>query len=132
MAGGDAERSVPRRPLAVISPVVIVILAGLAAGVGSTDDLVRATSALFIAVYVLALASAARILDGPVRAAAIVSLVATCVLGVFSAWFLVVPLVAALLSLALRRQLRPRSARRLRQPDRDQDDRRSDQLDTVQ
>ena len=129
---GDAERSVPRRPLAVISPVVIVILAGLAAGVGSTDDLVRATSALFIAVYVLALASAARILDGPVRAAAIVSLVAMCVLGVFSAWFLVVPLVAALLSFALRRQLRPRSARRLRQPDRDQDDRRADQLDTVQ
>lgn len=129
---GDAERSVPRRPLAVITPVVIVILAGLAAGVGSTDDLVRATSALFIAVYVLALASAARILDGPVRAAAIVSLVAMCVLGMFSAWFLVVPLVAALLSFALRRQLRPRSARRLRQPDRDQDDRRADQLDTVQ
>jgi amino acid efflux transporter len=129
---GDAERSVPRRPLAVIAPVVTVILAGLAAGVGSTDDLVRATSALFIAVYVLALAAAVRILDGRVRTAAIVSLVATCVLGVFSTWFLVVPVVVAVLSLTLRRQLLLRSARGLREPDRDQDDRRAEQLDAVQ
>ena len=67
----------------------------------------RATSALFIAVYVLALASAVRILDGRVRAAAIVSLVATCALGVFSAWFLVVPVVVALLAVGLRRQVGP-------------------------
>jgi len=105
--GDDVDRSVPRRPLVVIAPVVIVILVGLAAGVGSTDDLVRATSALFIAVYVLALASAVRILDGRVRAAAIVSLVATCALGVFSAWFLVVPVVVALLAVGLRRQVGP-------------------------
>ncbi len=130
---GDVNRSVPRRPLAVISPVVIVILAGLAAGVASTDDLVRATSALFIAVYVLALGSAARILDGPVRAAAIVSLLATCILGVFSAWFLIVPAVVAGLSLVLQRHLRPRtSTGGLRQPDRDQDDRRAERLDAVQ
>ena len=134
---GDAVRSVPRRPLAVIAPVVIVILAGLAAGIGSTDDLVRATSALFIAVYVLALASAVRILNGRVRAAAIASLVATCVLGVFSAWFLVVPVVVAGLSVALRRRVGtaaddPRSARRLREADRHQDDRGADQLDVVQ
>ena len=132
---GDAERSVPRRPLAVISPVVIVILAGLAASVGSTNDLVRATPALFIAVYVLALASATRILEGRVRAAAVVSLAGTCVLAVFSAWFLIVPIVAALASVLLRRRLRSPtapSARGLRQPDRDQDDRCAQQLDAVE
>ena len=132
---GDAERSVPRRPLAVISPVVILILAGLAAGVGSTDDLVRATSALFIAVYVLALTSATRILEGRVRAAAVVSLAGSCVLAVFSAWFLIVPIVAAVASVLLRRQLRSPtapSARGLRQADSDQDDRRAEQLDAAQ
>jgi amino acid efflux transporter len=129
---GDAGRSVPRRPLAVIAPVVIVVLVGLAAGIGSTDDLVRATSALFIAVYVLALVSAARILEGRVRMAAVVSLLVTCALGIFSAWFLVVPLVVAGLALALRRRLRPRSASRLGEPDRDQDDGRAQQLDAVQ
>jgi amino acid efflux transporter len=132
---GDAHRSVPRRPLAVISPLVILLLAGLASGVGSTDDLVRATSALFIAVYVLALTSATRILAGRVRAAAVVSLAGSCVLAVFSAWFLIVPIVAAVASLLLRRQLRSPtapSARSLRQADGDQDDRRAEQLDAAQ
>ncbi len=130
---GDAERSVPRRPLAVIAPVVVVLLVGLAAGVGSTEDLVRATSALFIAVYVLALASAARILDGPVRTAAIFSLALSCVLGIFSGWFLVVPIVVAGLALAVRRRVTAAgSARGLREPDRHQDDGCADQLDAVQ
>jgi amino acid efflux transporter len=119
----------------VISPLVVLVLAGLAAGVGSTDDLVRATSALFIAVYVLALASAARILEGRVRGAAVVSLAGSCVLAVFSAWFLIVPIVAAVASVLLRRRLRSPTApstRGLRQRDRDQDDRRADQLDAAQ
>ncbi|HEY7397651.1 MAG TPA: amino acid permease [Gaiellaceae bacterium] len=130
--GGDASRSVPRRPLAVIAPAVLAVLAIVAAGAGSTDDLVRATSALFIAVYLLALGSATRILDGPVRTAALLSLAATCVLAVFSEWFLLVPLVVASLSLVLLRLLRRSSAGGLRQPDRDQDDRGADQLDAVQ
>jgi len=129
---GDAGRSVPRRPLAAIAPVVIIVLVGLAAGIGGTDDLVRATSALFIAVYVLALVSAARILEGGVRAAAVVSLLLTCALGIFSAWFLLVPLVVAGLALALRRRLRSRSASRLGEPDRHQDDGCAQQLDAVQ
>ncbi len=107
---GDAERSVPRRPLGAISVVVFAVLAALAAGLGSTEDLVRATSALFIAVYVLALVSAVRILDGRVRAAAAVALAATLVLSVFSEGFLVVPLIAAVAALALSRSLRHRRA----------------------
>jgi amino acid efflux transporter len=108
LAGG-AEHSVPRRPLAAISVAVLALLTALAAGVGSTEDLVRATSALFIAVYVLALLSAARILDGGVRGAAVVGLAATVVLSVFSEGFLVVPAVAAAAALALNRGLKRRA-----------------------
>ena len=133
--GGDAHRSVPRRPLAVISAVVIVVLAGLAAGLASTEALIRATSALFIAVYVLALVSAVRILDGRVRAAAVVALAATLVLGVFSSWYLAVPVAAAVGSVALRRFVRPAapaSARSLSQPDRREHDGGAEQLHSVE
>jgi amino acid efflux transporter len=103
--GGDAERSVPRRPLAVIAVVGVVLLGGLVAGLSSTDDLVRATSACFIAVYLLAILSAIRILDGRVRVAAAIALALIVVLAVFSAWFLAVPLVSALAALGLHRRL---------------------------
>ena len=67
LAGG-ATRSVPRRPLVPIALAGVAILGALVAGAGSTDDLVRATSACFVAVYLLALGSAIRILEGKVRA----------------------------------------------------------------
>jgi amino acid efflux transporter len=102
----DAHRSVPRRPLAVIAAVGMTLLAGLVAGFGSAGDLVRATSALFIGVYLLAIFSAIRILDGRVRLAAVTALAAVLALAVFSAGFLVVPVAAALVALALRRALR--------------------------
>jgi amino acid efflux transporter len=101
--GGDAYRSVPRRPLVVIAAVGVAILVALLAGVSNTDDLVRATSACFIAVYVLAVYSATRILDGRLRALAWVTLAMVLVLAVFSTWFLAVPAVAALISVGLHR-----------------------------
>ena len=103
---GDAHLSVPRRPLAVISVVVLIVLTALIAGVANTSDLVRATSACFIAVYLLALGSAFRILTGRARAVAAVAVVTVIVLGVFSSWFLLVPLAAAAVSLVLRSSLR--------------------------
>ena len=104
--GADAHRSVPRRPLLAISVVCVSLIAALLAGASSTDDLVRATSACFIAVYLLSVGSAAKILDGRVRIAATFTLAMVAVLAVFSAWFLVVPLAAAAASVALRRRLR--------------------------
>lgn len=101
----DAHRSVPRRPLAVIAVVGVILFAGLVAGIGTAGDLVRATSALFIAVYVLAIVSAIRILDGRVRLAAVSALAAVLALAVFSAGFLVVPAAAALVAITLRRSL---------------------------
>ena len=105
--GGDAHRSVPRRPLIVLAVLSSVLLLALAAGVSSTTDLIRATSACFIAVYVLALASAVRILSGRVRTAATVALALVTVVAVFSSTFLLVPAAAAIVSLGLRRLVRP-------------------------
>jgi len=102
----DAHRSIPRRPLVVYAPVIVALIVVVLEGAATTADLVRATSACFIAVYVLALASAARILDGKIRVAAGVSLALSLALAVFSAGFLGVPVVVALLALGLRRRLR--------------------------
>ena len=99
---GDAHRNIPRRPLAVLAVTSTFLLLGLVANISSTNALVRATSACFIAVYVLALASAARMLAGRLRAAALVALALVLVVGVFSSAFLLVPAVAVLASLAVR------------------------------
>jgi amino acid efflux transporter len=101
----DAYRSVPRRPLVLLATAGVLILGGLVAGLSTTDDLVRATSACFIAVYAAALLSATRILTGALRILAIVTLVLVLVVTAFSSWFLAVPLVAGAAALALRSAL---------------------------
>jgi amino acid efflux transporter len=106
---GDAYRNVPRRPLLMIGCVNIAVLAGLLAGIGSTGGLVRATSACFVAVYVLVFLSAVRILDGRLRLLALVTLGLIVVLAVFSSWYLLVPAVAGAVAFAMRRSLRQRS-----------------------
>jgi amino acid efflux transporter len=101
-----APRSVPRRPLAPIALVGAALLAALVAGAGSTDDLVRATSACFVAVYLLALGSAIRILEGKIRAAAAAAFLLIAVVAIFSSGFMLVPLAVALLALGARRAVR--------------------------
>ena len=91
---GDSHRSVPRRPLVLIAVPGVVLLGALVAGFSSTDALIRATSACFIGVYVLALLSAVRILEGSQRVMAAVTLALIVVLAGFSGWYLAVPLVA--------------------------------------
>src|SRR5262249_22730453 len=98
---GDAERSVPRRPLLAFALPAAPSFVAVIAGLGSTGALVRATSACFIAVYLLALASACRILDGWTRVAAFVSVALVIALAVFSSGYLLVPIVAAVLSLGV-------------------------------
>jgi amino acid efflux transporter len=105
--GAGELRSVPRRPLVPIALVGVAILAALVAGAGSTDDLVRATSACFVGVYLLALCSAIRILEGSARAAAAAALALIAVVAGFSSTFLLVPAAAAVLALGVRRTVRP-------------------------
>jgi amino acid efflux transporter len=99
---GDAYRSIPRRPLLVLAITGAGQLFALAAGIIGTDEVIRATSACFIAVYVTALGSAVRLLRGRLRIAAVVALALVCVVAVFSAGFLLVPAVAAVASLGFR------------------------------
>jgi amino acid efflux transporter len=112
--GGDVERSIPRRPLLALGALAAVFLTALAIGIGNTSDLIRASSACFIVVYVFALASAVRLLSGRLRAAAALSLVLVCVVAVFSSVYLAVPAGAALAVLAVRRAGVRRSGRRKR------------------
>jgi amino acid efflux transporter len=92
--GRDAYRSIPRRPLIVVFVVGVVLLVALVAGFANADELVRATSACFIAVYVAATAAAVRILSGAGRAAALVSCAFSVLIAVFSGWYLLVPLIS--------------------------------------
>jgi amino acid efflux transporter len=107
--GADADRSVPRHPLFLIGSVGCLGLLIRLAGISSTAAFVRGTSACFICVYVLVLASAVRILDGRLRVLAASTLVLTLVVTVFSSWYLLVPVVAGAAALALRRSLVRRS-----------------------
>jgi amino acid efflux transporter len=103
VAGGSnlARALIPRvRPLPSLAVLGTAVLALLVAGALHADELIRATSACFIAIYVLALGAAVRILDGGLRAAAVMALAMSAVLAVFSSYFLLFPLVTALPVLA--------------------------------
>jgi amino acid efflux transporter len=102
-----AHRGAMQRPLLVLGVVGVALLGALGAHGLDPDDLVRATSACFIAVYVLALTAAVRILDGRERAAAGTALAFTAVVAVFSTWFLAVPALAAAVVLISLRARRP-------------------------
>jgi amino acid efflux transporter len=108
---GDAHRSIPRRPLIVLGATSACLLVALAAGISSTADLIRATAACFIAVYVLALGAATRLLSGRLRLAAAAALALMSVVAVFSATFLLVPALAAFVSVAARRTAAQRAGR---------------------
>lgn len=95
--GRGAERSVPLRPLALFAVAGIAILVAVAAGVVSPTDLIRATSSLFVAVYVLTIASALRILRGRARVAAVAAVIMVAIVAVFSGWYVAVPAGVALL-----------------------------------
>jgi amino acid efflux transporter len=100
--GRGAPHSVPRRPLVVLAVAGTGLLGLLAADLFDADGLVRSTSACFVVVYVLTLASAVGILAGRARATAALALVLITIVAGFSGAFLLVPLAVAGLTLALR------------------------------
>ena len=93
------NRSVPLRPLAAFATVGVVLLTALALGWLNVTELIRATSSLFVGVYVLAIASAVRILRGKVRAAALAAVIMVTIIAFFSGWYIAVPAAVAILSL---------------------------------
>jgi len=92
---GVGDRSVPWRPLVLFGATGVLLFAALIVGWLNVTDLVRAVSNLFVAVYVLTIASAVRILHGRERAIAIAAVVMVAVIAAFSGGYVVVPLVVA-------------------------------------
>ena len=108
--GRGRERSIPRRPLVALAVTGTSLLGLLAVDLMAPDDLVRATSACFVVVYVLALGSATRILGDRARTIAAVALGLVVVVTLFSGPFLAVPAAVAAATLAVRRPRRRRQA----------------------
>jgi amino acid efflux transporter len=92
--GQGQDRDVPLRPLATLAVTSAILLAALAVGVTGTTELVRATSACFVAVYLLVLASTVLVLRGRPRAVAATALAAMAVVAVFSSVYLLIPAAA--------------------------------------
>jgi amino acid efflux transporter len=105
LAGALAEEGVAPAPLARpvtalagLATVATVLLVPLAADLISADALIRACSACFLAVYVLATAAGFRLLDGRARAAAGVGCAAVLLVLGFSGAYVLVPVAIALLA----------------------------------
>ncbi len=99
---GSAPKALanPGRALATIAAAGAVLLVPLGADLLSVDGLVRACSASFVAVYVIATAAGIRLLDGSARAAAAVAFAAVVVVLAFSGPYLLVPAAVAVAALA--------------------------------
>jgi len=111
---GDRDRDVPRRPLLVLMVTGPVLLLGLGQGLLTPAAAVRATSACFVAVYVVSLAAATRILTGRDRALAGLATAMVTAVAAFSAWYLLVPLAAAATATSVAVVRRGRRAPRVR------------------
>jgi amino acid efflux transporter len=88
----DGAPSRPRNALALFALIAAALLTPLGLDVLSLDDLIHATNAVFIAVYVTATAAGIRLLDGSARVAAAIAFVAVVIVFGFSGWFVLVPI----------------------------------------
>ncbi len=95
---GRGSADVPRHPLALLAAIGSLELSALVSGVATPDTLVRATSACFVAVYLLALAAGTRTLDRAPRAASVMALLMMLAVAVFSGPFLLVPAAASVVA----------------------------------
>ena len=82
-------------PLAAFTAMAAALLVALALGLLDVDDLLRGTSATFVAVYVVATAAGVRLLEGHARIAAAVALAAMVVVFAFSGRYVLVPAIVA-------------------------------------
>jgi len=96
----------PSRALSALAGLGAVLLAALAAGAIDVEFLVRATSTLFVAVYLTATAAGVRLLDGVARRAAAVAVLAVVVLLAFSGPYLLLPAAVAAVVVGARRSER--------------------------
>src|SRR5262249_11210152 len=97
-AGGPGGgRSAPKlRLLAAIAAAGLLLITGYGLRIVGTAALVAVPTALFLAVYLGAMAAAARVLCGPARLAALPGALAVTVMLGFCGWALAVPAAIAL------------------------------------
>jgi len=76
-----------------VTGLLLIVLYGLR--IVSTAELVAVPTALFLAVYLAAMASAARVLRGPVRFAAVPAALAVLAMLGFCGWALAIPAAVA-------------------------------------
>ena len=82
----------PKHALAAMAAIAGTLLVVLAVEVMDVDALMRATSALFVAVYVTATAAGNKLLEGTARTAARIAFAAVLVVFAFSGAYILVPL----------------------------------------
>jgi len=76
-----------------VTGLLLIVLYGLR--IVSTAELVAVPTALFLAVYLAAMASAVRVLHGPVRFAAVPAALAVLAMLGFCGWALAIPAAVA-------------------------------------
>ncbi len=105
-AEGSAPRALsrPANALALLAVVGAALLVPLGLELLSVDGLVRATSASFVAVYVVATAAGVRLLAGAARISAAVAFAAVTVVFAFSGPYLLVPGAVALATFCMPRK----------------------------
>jgi amino acid efflux transporter len=97
-----ADRPAPRFLAAIaVSGLLLITLYGL--GLVSPASLVAIPTTLFLAVYLGSMISAARVLRGPARLAAVPAAIAVAVMLAYCGWALATPVLVALAVLANRR-----------------------------
>ena len=95
--GPGSRRSAPKlRLLAAIAAAGLLLITGYGLRIVGTAALVAVPTALFLAVYLGAMAAAARVLCGPARLAALPGALAVTVMLGFCGWALAVPAAIAL------------------------------------
>ena len=87
-----SRRSAPMlRLLAAIAAAGLLLIVGYGLGIVGATALVAVPTALFLAVYLAAMAAATRVLHGPARAAALPGALAVLVMLGFCGWALAIP-----------------------------------------
>jgi amino acid efflux transporter len=96
-AGPGSRRSAPMfRLLAAIAVAGLLLIVGYGLGIVGAAALVAVPTALFLAVYLVAMTAAARVLRGPARVAALPAALAVLAMLGFCGWALAIPAAVAL------------------------------------
>jgi len=108
--GDTAPRRPAARLLAAIAASGLLLITAYGLGLASPASLVAIPTTLFLSVYLGCMATAARLLPGPARWAALAAGLAVLVMLGYSGWALVIPVVVIAAAAVRPARRRPRSS----------------------